>query len=66
LSGSEVCEEDVVRRLREGFPCSGEGLDEVDGRVDLWWRVFEVGFDQEVVLFVGHLYSGFKSALTKT
>ena len=45
--------EDVVRRLGEGFSCSGERLDEVDGGVDLWWRVFEVGFDQEVVLFVG-------------
>ena len=58
--------EDIVRRLGEGFSCSGERLNEVDGRVDLWWRVFEMGFDLEIVLFVGHLYSGFKSALTKT
>jgi len=61
-----VGKEDIVRRLGEGFSCSGERLNEVDGRVDLWWRVFEMGFDLEIVLFVGHLYSGFKSALTKT
>jgi len=66
LSESKVVEENIVRRLGEGFSCSGERLDEVDGGINLWWRVFEVGFDQEVVLFVGHLYSGFKSALTKT
>lgn len=53
FSGCEVGQEDVVGRFGEGFPCSGEILDEVDGRVDLWWRVFQVGFDQEVVLFVG-------------
>ena len=46
-------QEDIVGRLREGFSCSGERLDEVDGGVDLWWRVFEVSFNQEVVLFVG-------------
>jgi hypothetical protein len=58
-----VGQEDIVRRLGEGFSCSGERLDEVDGGVGLGWRMFEVGFDQEVVLRIGHLYSGFRLAL---
>ena len=48
-----MSQEDIVGRLREGFSCIGDRLGEVDGGVDLWWRVYEVGFDQEVVLFVG-------------
>ena len=56
-------QEDIVGRLGKGFPSSGERLDEVDGGIDLWWRMFEVSFNQEVVLRVGHLYPGFVLAL---
>jgi hypothetical protein len=58
-----VGKEDIVRRLGDGFSSSGERLDEVDGGINLWWRMFEVSFDQEVVLRIGHLYSGFRLAL---